>query len=703
MRKIYFLLVLVGLSASAQIVNIPDANFKNFLLSNEFDTNGDGEIQESEAATVNYLLLDGLGIVSLEGIQAFTNLHQLSCQSNLLTSLDVSALENLKTLHCDHNQLSTLIFPDHPMQFITISYNQLTNVDLPPLLPFNPNQYYGLDISGNLYTSIDLPEGLVDAFYCDDTLLTSLDLSNLRFNLGTGDFSIAGNQNLAYINLKNGSADYCSSPTPEECSGMSLSIANNPNLAFMCVDNEAEAAHFSNFNCSTYCSFTPGGNYNTITGTIRFDTNGNGCDAGDTFASGIPVNIYNGANFNGISFTDNTGNFTTYTSSGNRTVTPQFENPYYAFSPASFTSAFSGTGNTAVADFCIVPNGVHPDLEISIIPVTVARPGFDVTYKINYENKGTETQSGSVTLTFEDDILDFVSANPTTDSQAANTLSWNFSNLSPFESREIALTLNVNSPLETPAVNIGDILDFTAAVSAGPDETPADNTFEFDHVVVGSFDPNDKAVSRESIGIAQLSDYLYYTVRFQNTGTFYAENVVVKDILSANLDLATLQMVSASHPYRSTLTNTNKLEFFFEGINLPAVGDDEPGSHGYVTFKIKPKNSLVVGNTIANDASIYFDFNAPIATNTVTTTVTALGNPEVAANDFVVYPNPAKHTISIQSDATIESVAIYNTLGQLVKTANGQTTIDVSELSAGSYLIQIVSDKGKATKKLIKI
>ena len=332
-----------------------------------------------------------------------------------------------------------------------------------------------------------------------------------------------------------------------------------------------------------------------------------------------------------------------------------------------------------------------------------ARPGFDASYRVHFENKGTETQSGTVTLTFEDDIMDFVSSNPALSAQAANSLSWNFSNLIPFESREIALTLNVNSPLETPAVNIGDILDFTAAITAGDDETPADNVFALHQTVVGSYDPNDKAVSRERIGIAQLGDYLYYTVRFQNTGTFYAENVVVKDMLSGNLDLSTLQMVSASHPYRSMLTAGNRLEFFFEGINLPAVGDDEPASHGYVTFKVKPKNTLVVDDTIENSANIYFDFNAPITTNVVTTTVEELGTGEFENDSFILYPNPAKNTLSIRSDATIDTIIIRNALGQLVKKASGQTMVEVSDLAGGSYFVEITSGKLKTIKKLIKL
>ena len=817
MTKAFFLcfMLVLGFGASAQIVTIPDANFKNRLINTacatlnngwpatyaDVDANDDGEIQESEAAQIYRLNVDNADIASLEGIAYFTNLHELyangnalstvdlsnlpmlqhvqlqanqistisvnkaiisinlnhnllsdlnfistvselsslevssnllseiniqgnpslnylDCSGNGLTSLDVSAF-HLTDLRCGGNQLTSLVLcpelqtlscPDNlltaldlsvtsGLSELNISNNQLSDVTF-------PDSVVVLWMSGNLYTSIELSMPKLYGLECKNTHLTSLTIPPF-YAAAAEPLDISNNNNLQFINLKNGNIDYYNQPGEPNGPFYYFNIENNPNLEHICFD-EAELVNTSvmqgiasdnnaNMTFSSYCDFAPGST-NIISGAIGLN-----CETENTPAPNTKVNLTGPMNTSGLTFTRTSGQYEFYTGPGAFTITPVFENAYYSVTPENAAILFTGTGATENVSFCIAPNGVHPDLEITLIPLTVARPGFDATYKIHYENKGTETQSGAISLNFEDDITDFLSSNPATDAQASGSLTWNFTNLAPFESREITLTLNVNSPLETPAVNIGDTLDFTAVVSAGTDETPADNTFEFDQVVVGSFDPNDKAVSRESIGVAQLGDYLYYTIRFQNTGTFYAENVVVKDMLSANLDLATLQMVSASHSYRATLTNTNKLEFFFEGINLPAVGDDEPGSHGYVTFKIKPKSNIVVGDNIENNASIYFDFNAPIVTNTVTTTVTALGNPEVAASDFVVYPNPAKYAISIQSDATVESVAIYNALGQLVKIANERTTIDVSDLSAGSYLIQIVSDKGKTMKKLIKM
>jgi uncharacterized repeat protein (TIGR01451 family) len=790
------LLVLLGISANAQIVNIPDANLKNALvnttcatLSNilpqdyvDVDANNDGEIQESEAAAIYSLALGNYEIASLEGIVYFTNLKALSatgnalttvdlsnmpqleivkmadnqlttlsfnsglkhlevpnnllteinfpansmlqtldCTENALTALDISTAHFLDALYCHDNQLTSLIvcpeinslycsdnlLPSLDLSSTTgllelnISNNQLTEIQIPPTVVI-------LWMSGNLYTSVDLTMPFLYGLECRNTPITSLTIPD--FHAAAAEpLDIRDNANLQFINLKNLHTDYYTGDSGGPF--FYFYIQDNPNLEHICfdqteLDNAAFLQTLADLNnpdltFSSYCNFVPG-QTNTVSGNIRYDFEGNGCSGSDAVASGVGISFGVGSNVLGETYTNGLGNYVSYFGL-TQTLSPQVENPYYTVSPASYTATFTDYGNNETVDFCIMPNGVYRDLDIMIFPLSPARPGFDAIYKVHYENKGTETQSGTVSLVFEDYVTDFVSANPAIASQVEDLLSWDFVNLAPFESREIMLTLNVNSPLETPAVNIGHVLNFTANVSSDTDETPADNTFNYEQIVVGSYDPNDKIVSAEIIDLDHLDDYLYYTIRFQNTGTFYAENVVVKDMLSANLDLTTLQMVSASHAYRSTLTNTNQLEFFFDGINLPAVGDDEPGSHGYVTFKVKPISDLPIFAEIDNEANIYFDFNAPITTNLVTTMVYALGIPEFDTDAVVLYPNPVRNTLSIQSDATIETVSIYNTLGQLVKTVSGQTTIDVSELSRGSYIVQVTSDKGKANKKLIKL
>ena len=104
MKKIYFLLLAFSFftTANAQIVNIPDANFKAKLLAAnttnsiaknlldvkfKIDANSDGEIQETEALQVGSLSISNFSLTSLVGVEKFTNLKTLNCNINKITTL----------------------------------------------------------------------------------------------------------------------------------------------------------------------------------------------------------------------------------------------------------------------------------------------------------------------------------------------------------------------------------------------------------------------------------------------------------------------------------------------------------------------------------------------------------------------------------------------------------------------------------------
>jgi hypothetical protein len=314
-------------------------------------------------------------------------------------------------------------------------------------------------------------------------------------------------------------------------------------------------------------------------------------------------------------------------------------------------------------------------------------------------------ENGSISLTFDDTRLDYVAANPVYNSSAVNNFTWNYSNLQPFESREIGIVFNVNSPMEIPAVNNGEVMNYTTTITtANTDETPLDNTFTLDQTVVGSYDPNDKkCLQGTTITPTEVGKYVHYVIRFENTGTFPAENIVVKDMIDlAKFDIATLVPLKSSHDF-FTRINGNKVEFIFENINLDF---NNATNDGYVVFKIKTKPTLVVGNTFTNNANIYFDYNFPITTNTYTTTVAALSNQDFDFGTyFTLYPNPTKDVLNIQTkqDVAINSVEIYNQLGQIVMaTTNAVNSVDVANLASGTYFVKVNTEKGSANAKFVK-
>lgn len=164
--------------------------------------------------------------------------------------------------------------------------------------------------------------------------------------------------------------------------------------------------------------------------------------------------------------------------------------------------------------------------------------------------------------------------------------------------------------MEIPAVNAGDQLDFMAVINPIPnDDIPIDNSSTLKQIVVNSLDPNDKTcLEGTTVSTTMIGEYVHYLIRFENTGTFAAENIVVKDMIdSAKFDIATLIPLNGSHSF-ITRINTNQVEFIFENINLPF---DDANNDGYVAFKIKTKPTLVLGDTFSNSANIYFDYKFP--------------------------------------------------------------------------------------------
>jgi hypothetical protein len=495
-----------------------------------------------------------------------------------------------------------------------------------------------------------------------------------------------------------------------------LSFGGNPGLQYICADDSQLSAvqtklntlGYTNCVLNSYCSFTPGGTFYTIQGNTKYDNDNNGCSTLDLGASNFKFIITDGTN-TGSLISNTTGAYSIPVPAGTHVLTPVLENPtYFTVSPTTVSVTFPTQTSPFNQNFCLTPNGSHPDIEVTLLPVNAARPGFDTHYKIIYKNKGTNMQSGTVNLTFNDAVLDLVTANPVASNQTTNNLSWSFTNLVPFETREIAFTLNVNSPTETPAVNGGDILNYTTAItSTATDDTPLDNTFALNQIVVNSFDPNDKTcLEGVTITPSMIGQFVHYIIRFENTGTYPAENIVVKDMIDATkFDLSTLVPTNGSHPFVTRITADNKVEFIFENINLPF---DDANNDGYVAFKIKTKPTLVVGNTFSNTASIYFDYNAPIVTNTATTTIAVLGTPDFEFSTyFSLYPNPTSDILNIdlKKEIAVSSINIYNTLGQLVlviPNAQEVKTVDVSGLTTGNYFVKLNTDIGTATAKFIK-
>jgi uncharacterized repeat protein (TIGR01451 family) len=699
-----------GLNGLTTLILNPSAPMNLLYASNNYLTS----LEVSSLTSLTQLFCDHNLLNSLN-VNNLVNLEILVCSNNQLPALDVSTLVSLNTLTCSYNLLTSLNVSQVPFLFnLNFDHNLLTTFNLNTIpyvnhLSIGNDGFQPLDYSllnddmssfsfyGGVQTTLDISSmPLLNFFSLWESKVTSMDISS---NHNLSSYSFSDNPDLQYIFAKTGGAP-------------NYQFYTCPNLQYVCTNESQVAAiqttinnsvGFNNVVVNSYCSFNPGGDYNTITGTLTFDGNNNGCGAGDMLGTNIRVNINDTAG-TGASFANNTGNYTFYTQAGSFSINASIENPsWFNFSPNSVTIPFANNNNNVVTqNFCITPNGVHSDVEVVIAPVTPARPGFDAVYEIVYKNKGNQTLSGNVAFAYDVEALHFISSNVIPTSQSAGLLNYNYSNLLPFENRRVIVTLHVNAPIDNPAINIGDQLDFTATVSpiAG-DENPADNTFQFHQTVVGSFDPNNVVcIEGDVVSPLEIGNYLHYIINFENTGTAAAENIVVRDVIDTNqFDVNSLQLLNSSAPVTAKLTG-NVAEFIFPNINLHS------GGHGNILIKVKSKNTLVTGDSVSKKANIYFDYNFPVETLPENTLFQSLSNPDIPVDaSIAVYPNPTKGNININCSNTIQSVQLYDIQGRLLQTNlvnENQAIIDISSQANGVYFLKIISDKGMGVKKIVR-
>ena len=205
----------IALGLPIDSFNFPDENFRNWLLTRSYGS--DGWLTDEEIASVTSIDVHSKNITDLTGIEHFTALTELHCGFNQLTALDVSQNTALTNLYCFNNQLTALdVSHNLALGDLRCNNNQLTALDL------SQNSALGyLDCSQNQLTTLDMshnPE--LGAIQCFNNQLTMLDLSQ-NPNLGT---IMCNNNRLT-----------------------SLDVSNKPALAYVsCYENRINGVNMEN-------------------------------------------------------------------------------------------------------------------------------------------------------------------------------------------------------------------------------------------------------------------------------------------------------------------------------------------------------------------------------------------------------------------------------------------------------------------------
>lgn len=156
---------------------------------------------------------------------------------------------------------------------------------------------------------------------------------------------------------------------------------------------------------------------------------------------------------------------------------------------------------------------------------------------------------------------------------------------------------------------------------------------------------------------------------------------------------------STNITYTTTQASTLTLVFVESAPTIKVDGVSYTGLGGIISLNVPAGSHTIAKSNTANLFYMKTEY-----TNT-------LGTSDVAANKqrdrITFYPNPVIKDLNIiaGNDTKISKISVYSISGQLSKTFAGSTvnnTIDLGDLKAGIYLLEILSNQGRQTYKIIK-
>ena len=454
-----------------------------------------------------------------------------------------------------------------------------------------------------------------------------------------------------------------------------------------------------------------------------FKDNNNNClmNSGDQGIWYIPVNIYNNNSFIGQTYSYNgyykfvLGTLGTYSVKIDTSIIPFAVNCNY---PGIDSTLLLTGGNPSAPNinFALV---CKPGFDIGTIYIYnwgMAFPGLqhellifggDMSQWYNGINCSAGV-SGQVQVTVTGPIaFNGPAPGALTPSVSGNVFTYTIADFGTINnSQAFGLLFTTNSNAQA-----GDQICVNVIVTpTNGDNNINNNTYNYCYQVVNSLDPNQKEVYPINVAPG-YQDWFTYTIHFQNTGTASAMNIRLADTLDSNLDFETFQVINYSDTTEVSLDN-NILTFNFPNIMLPDSTSDPEGSKGFVQYRIKPKANLPAGTQIKNTAFIYFDYNAPIVTNTTINEFmqTIAINENKSNASLSIFPNPGNghFTLSIASDfVRINSgnIEIYNVLGEKIyqsEIKNPRSEIDISQQPNGIYILRVNDNGQSLNQRLIK-
>ncbi len=238
------------------------------------------------------------------------------------------------------------------------------------------------------------------------------------------------------------------------------------------------------------------------------------------------------------------------------------------------------------------------------------------------QNFGNQPLKGILTATYNPALTIGLNSNSIPYEQAeTGTLIWNINQQSP------GSIMNYGYHVFGQGISIGEEFEFYFLLTILDQEGIVIDTQEWTYTSIVTCD--EIANIKQADPKGYLAEHfilpgeeIHYTIQFQNTGNNAVESLIISDLLDVTrLDLSTLEFTSSSHSFHTFLEPNGLINFVSDHIQLPAAAMDQPASHGFVSFRIRPLNNLSPDDVIYNQANITMDENSSVATNTTWHTI----------------------------------------------------------------------------------
>jgi uncharacterized repeat protein (TIGR01451 family) len=420
----------------------------------------------------------------------------------------------------------------------------------------------------------------------------------------------------------------------------------------------------------------------TISGIVYFDANQNGAFDGNDFT--MPNQRISIAPYSEVAFTNAAGAYTFIGASDTYTASLSIPIGYtLTTTPSSYTHTIppSSTGN----DFgmYIVPFFNNTQ---QILNTRIRCNRSEIIYP-QVQNRGNVPITGSISLIFSANMLPYSFVTPP-DYISGDTLTWNYSVLNPYQIYYVPdISVNTPGPFQNVSITMIDSI-FDGLGNFQSVETKIAN-----YEVRCSFDPNDKSVTPEGSSAAHytpINDPLEYLIQFQNTGNDTAYDVVIVDSISDLFDLNTLEIVGSSDLMDVQYNAAGVVQFRFINIFLPDSNIDEPGSHGWLRYRIQARAGIPDPSVVTNTAYIYFDNNLPVITNSTMNTLTALQYP--VADFITLDPNICQSDcISFANQSQNGTSYSWNFTGASTTSSTDANPVAICYPNAGSYDVTLIA------------